>query len=260
MKLYRIWAVILRHLLLTFRSYTRTFNIFYWSLLNVVIWGTTSVWIQQQSTNTKLMAMILTGLIFWQIVFRVNIETAKSLFEEFVNHNLVNLFSSPLTLSEWIVAIMALGVIDMILIIGCGIFAIWLLYSLNVFMLGWTIILSMLSLLLSGWFIGFIICSILITVGNRGQDFIYSVGYLFAPFSAIYYPVEALPHWVQIIAKFLPTTYIFESIRYTLVTNKIPYQLLATSFKLNLLYLSLSLIFFKYMFERSKKKGLARLE
>ena len=30
------------------------------------------------------------------------------------------------------------------------------------------------------------------------------IPYVFAPFSAVYYPLSALPHWAQVIAQALP--------------------------------------------------------
>lgn len=204
--------------------------------------------------------MILTGLILWQIVFRVNLETAKGLFEELVNQNLINLFSTPLTLGEWIVAVMFLGVINMILMMICGILAVWALYGIQILSLGWSLLAYMISLLISGWSIGFFICGLLIYFGLKAQDFVYTIGWSFAPFSAIYYPLDVLPSWIQKISKCLPMTYVFESMRYTLKTGLISWHDLAISYVLNFLYLTASLLFFKYMFERSKEKGLARLE
>ena len=260
MKLHRIMAVVKRHLLLTLRKSDRLFNVIYWPLLNIVIWGITSVWMQQYIENPHIVIMILTGLILWQIVFRVNLETAKGLFEELVSHNLVNLFSTPLTLAEWITAMMIMGIINMILVmIVCSI-AVWLLYQINIFILGWSLIPFMLSLLLSGWFIGFFICGFLIHWGLKAQDLVFTFGWVFAPFSAIYYPLDILPSFAQKIGKALPMTYIFEAMRDQLQTGTYAPYLLIKSFGLNILYLALSLLFFIFMFYKSKQKGFARLE
>jgi ABC-2 type transport system permease protein len=260
MHAHRVYAIVMRHLFLTFRNFDRILNIFYWPLLNIVLWGITSIWLQQQSNNPHIVAMVLTGLIFWQIVFRVNLETAKSLFEEILNHNLVNLFSTPLTLSEWIGAIMILGIINMVLIMVCCMVIVWLFYNLNLLVLGWVIMPFMVLLLLSGWAIGFFICSLLIYWGIKAQDFIYSIGWIFAPFSAIYYPLEVLPTGVQSIARLLPTTYVFESIRQVLLTHTINYKFLLISLSLNVVYLIASLLFFRHTFEKSRQLGLERLE
>lgn len=260
MKLHRINAVVRRHFMLTFRRADRIINVLYWPFLNIVLWGITSMWMQQQSQNTNMVTMVLTGLILWQIVFRVNLETAKGLFEELLSHNVVNLFSTPLTLGEWIVGMMALGVINMLLVFACCSIAVWLLYGINILVLGWSLLPFMLSLLIAGWFIGFFICALLIYWGLKAQDFVFTVGWIFSPFSAIYYPLSILPSWLQTIGKCLPMTYVFESMRAVLSGGRLSTYDLAISFALDFLYLTLSLLFFWYMFEKSREKGLSRLE
>ncbi len=260
MKMHRIMAIVRRHFLLTFRRADRIINVLYWPFLNIVLWGITSMWMQQQSQNANIITMILTGLILWQIVFRVNLETAKGLFEELLSHNVVNLFSTPLSLAEWIVAMMLLGVINLVLVMVCCSLAVWLLYGINILVLGWSLIPFMLSLLIAGWFIGFFICGLLINWGLKAQDFVFTVGWVFAPFSAIYYPLNVLPHWLQVIGKCLPMTYVFEVMRGVLTNEPVPPYYLTMSFILDFIYLTLSLLFFWYMFENSRTKGLARLE
>jgi len=260
MKMHRIMAIVRRHFLLSFRRFNRLFNVVYWPFINIVIWGITSVWIQKLSKEPQITTMILTGLVLWQIVFRVNLETAKGLYEELLNHNVVNLFSSPLTWLEWVIAMMIMGIINMTLVLICSGTAVWYLYNISILDLGWSLIPFMLSLLLSGWFIGFLICGLLIYWGLKATDFLYTIGYLFTPFSAVFYPLAALPPSVQAISKWLPMTSIFEAMRQLLKTGSYSSQYLITSFTLNILYLGLSLAFFRYMFERSRVKGLGRLE
>lgn len=118
----------------------------------------------------------------------------------------------------------------------------------------------MLSLLIAGWFIGFFICGLLINWGLKAQDFVFTVGWVFAPFSAIYYPLDVLPAKVQAIGKCLPMTYVFEAMRGVLTQGIVDHKALFTSFVLDAFYLALSLSFFVYMFEKSRTKGLGRLE
>ena len=260
MKLHRVMAIVRRHFLLSFRRFNRLFSVVYWPFINIVIWGITSVWIQKMSNEPQIATMILTGLVLWQIVFRVNLETAKGLYEELLHHNVVNLFSTPLTWLEWVVAMMIMGIINMTLVLICSATAVWYLYSISILDLGWSLVPFMLSLLISGWFIGFFICGLLIYWGLKATDFLYTVGYLVMPFSAVLYPLAALPPGIQAISRWLPTTAIFEAMRQLLKTGTYSTQYLITSFVLNIVYLGLSLAFFRYMFEQSRVKGLGRLE
>ena len=272
MKLHRIFAIVMRHLYLYSRSYDRLTDSIYWPVMDIVVWGITSRWIMQsQNTIPNLALMILTGLVFWQIVWRANYEISVNLLEEFWNQNLVNLFSTPLHVSEWIAAVMTLGFIKMLFTAAVGIIAVWLMYALNIFTVGWMIIPFFALLLMSGWFMGFLGAAFIIYYGQRVQTLAWTMGFLFAPFSAVYYPLESLPRWVQSIAQWLPTTYVFEGMRAILFagdsgvagingSNTILIEMLMKSLVLNIVYLTLSLMFFVFMFRKSREKGLARLE
>ena len=86
------------------------------------------------------------------------------------------------------------------------------------------------------------------------------VGFLFAPFSAVFYPIEILPEWAKTIAWCLPTTYIFQGMRSILATGGFPISYFWISLALNLTYLAASIFLFHWAFEKSRQKGLARLE
>lgn len=84
--------------------------------------------------------------------------------------------------------------------------------------------------------------------------------YFFAPFSAVYYPLSALPEWGQSIAKMLPMTYLFEGMRTILIQGHFSWYLFTMSVVLNLAYLIPTMVLFKWLFDKSRSKGLARLE
>jgi len=254
---HRIWAVFLRYIIPTFVN--RISSIIYWLTLNIIIWGSTSVWIQQQSGMPNIVRLIISGIVLWQIVFRVNLETAKSLFEEIANQNLVTIFASPLKLGEWILGVMSVGLFDTFFVMFFGTIISWYFYGINLFDLGISLFFSALLLMMSGWFIGFLICSILISKGRKAQDFVYSMGYIFAPFSCIYYPLEFQYGWIKALSSLLPMTYVFENIRHVLNTGSYSSLLLLKSFSLNILYLALSITLFTSMFKASKKNSLASL-
>lgn len=257
---HRILAVVRRHFLLSFARFNRLFTLIYWPFVNIVIWGITSMWIQNFSQDPYLLETILLGLVLWQIVFRVNFETARGLFEELIHHNVVHIFSTPLTLTEWIIALVIMGILNMSVVVVISALSVRILYGINILHLGWHLIPFSLLLLSSGLFIGFFICGLLIYWGLKAQDFIGSIGYIFAPFSAVFYPLEALPKTAQTIGQCLPTTPIFEAMRALVKTGTYPSDFLVKSLVLNSIYLSCSLAFFYVQFTMSKQRGLARLE
>ncbi len=260
MKWYRILAIIKRHLLLGFRGPDHFANVIYWPLISIATWGITGIWFQEKAQAANLAAALLLGVCLWQIVVRVNIATAKAVFEELASHNIVNLFSTPLLFAEWVIAIMLLGMLDTLLVLCSSSVFVYMLYKINFFMLGTSMIPLILTLLLSGWCIGFILCSLFIYWGRKMQELMYIVVWGFAPFCAVYYPLAVLPGWVQTIAKFLPMTYAFEAMRKYILQGTSAPLLIGISFALNVLYFAGALLLFRFMFHKSKIKGLARLE
>lgn len=256
----RSWAVFLRYFYL-FTKFDQIADLFYWPMIDIVIWGLTTVWIQKQQTDVPDIALvILTGLIFWQTVLRGNYEIAVNLLQEFWNRNLVNLFSTPLRIIEWIIGVLMLSVCKVCISMVFGVILVYLLYALNVFTMGWAFLPFIALLMMSGWVVGLIAASLVIYWGQRFQMLAWMLAFVFAPFSAVFYPVTALPLWGQKIAWYLPTTYVFEGMRSVLRGGAFPWGDAAISLGLNLFYLFLSICVFYWFFERSRSKGLARFE
>ncbi len=257
----RIWAVVIRHLYAFQRNLDRLSDSFYWPAMDIVVWGLTSAWVQKsESTIPHFALAMMTAIVFWQVVWRANYEISVNLLEEFWNQNLVNLFSSPLTVFEWIAAVLIIGFFKVLMAVSFCSLLVFVLYQLNIFTLGWMFIPFVVMLIMSGWIMGFLGSAFIIYWGQRVQTIAWTMGFLFAPFSAVYYPASVLPQVVQRIGNMLPTMYIFEGMRAILFTGKMPLDSLAKSFVLNVVYLTLAIVFFIFMFNKSRDKGLARLE
>jgi ABC-2 type transport system permease protein len=227
--------------------------------MDLILWGLTTKWISNMGGDVpNLLLMMLTAIVFWQIVWRANYEISVNLLEEFWNRNMLNLFASPLKLREWVVGVMTVGIVKTVLTIAVGFTGSWILYELNIFQVGYYFIPFMVSLIMFGWAIGFFASGLIVFYGPRVQTIAWTFGFLLAPFSAVYYPLEVLPGWAQTIGKALPTTYVFEGMRQVLKTAQMPYGNLSLSFGLNILYLAVSIYFFSVMFEKSRAVSLDR--
>lgn len=256
----RILGVFYRYFYILCKGPHQLSDLLYWPFMDILLWGLTSVWIQSQHQASDLPMILLTGLIFWQICWRGSIDISFSLLQEFWHRNLVNLFSTPLKLREWAAGVILLCLCKLLITVCFGALIVYLLYSINVFAIGWMFFPFAFSLLLFGWALGFLAASAIIYWGNQVEAVAFMIGYLFAPFSAVFYPIEVLPQWAQTISMFLPTTYIFEGMRSILTTGTFAMEKFGISLALNALYLTLSFALFHRMFQKSRAKGLARLE
>ncbi len=256
----RIKGVFLRYYYNLIKGPTQLSDLFYWPLVDILMWGLTSIWVQHQSQAANLPLIIMTGLIFWQVAQRGSIDISIALLQEFWHRNLVNMFSTPLKISEWIAGIILLCLCKLVITISFGALLVYLLYSLNVFTLGWAFLPFAAMLLIFGWTIGFLASSLIIYFGHQLEALAWMVGFLFAPFSAVFYPVSILPEWTQIISWSIPTTYVFEGMRQILSGKPFPLSYFGMSLALNLVYLFGAISLFRWSFEKSRNKGLARLE
>lgn len=235
-------------------------DLFYWPLVDILLWGLTSIWIQSQHEIPNLPLILMTALIFWQIAWRGSLGVSFHLLQEFWNRNLVNLFSTPLQISEWICGTLLLNFLKLIITIAFGSLMVYVLYALNVFALGWAFLPFAMLLFVFGWTIGFLAAGLVIYWGHKVEMFAWMLPFLFAPFSAVFYPVTVLPTWAQAFAWSLPTTYVFEGMRQILNGSPFPWSYFWISLALNLVFLAASIFFFKWMFNKSLEKGLGRLE
>lgn len=153
-----------------------------------------------------------------------------------------------------LLALITLGIMILFLT-----FVVWLLYAFMLTTLGFSLIPIIASLFISGLSIGFFAASLLVYWGVRIEALVYMIGWVFAPFSGIYYSLDVLPHWAQIVARCLPMSYIFDTIRTLIETGRLTGMPLLMSMLLNLFYFGLALCMFKIMFEKSRREGLARL-
>jgi len=259
----RVWAVFLRYFYL-FAKLDQVADLLYWPAIDIALWGLTTVWIQKAQQAGEgvpdLALIVMTGLVFWQIVWRGNYEISVNLLQEFWNRNLVNLFSTPLKLIEWMGGVMLLSFAKVFVTLGFGVILVYLLYALNVLNVGWAFLPFTALLMMSGWMIGFIAASIVIYWGQRFQMLAWMTAYVFAPISAVYYPITALPEWLRPIANALPMTHVFEGMRTVLNTKAFPWDAFWMSLGLNIIYLAITMSIFAFAFEKSRSKGLSRFE
>lgn len=256
----RVFAMIYRYTIYLFHNYDRLTDLFYWPALDLFIWGLTGLYIAKLSNNSShYLLIILSGLIFWIVVWRSQYEITTNLLSEMWDRNIVNIFASPLTVKEWMVSVMIFGFIKTIVSVSFSASLAFIFYRFNIFSLNWYLLPFITSLLLTGWAGGFIVAAFIIKFGMKIQTLAWAGIAFIAPFSAIYYPVSILPSWAQSVSLFIPSTYIFESIRDLLFTNHVSLDKLIISFILNIIYLTIALWFFVFMFKKSRKLGLSRL-
>jgi ABC-2 type transport system permease protein len=242
-----------------YRNFDRLADAFYWPLLDLLLWGLTALYVEQLFSNFLFIKLILSGLIFWYIIYRVQGDITVNLLEEYWSHNFVNIFVSPLTFNEWLVSLLVNGVVKGAVSFSFAALIALILYHVKIFALGFYILPFALLLMLSGWAIGFAIAGLFFRYGQKIQFLAWTLVYVISPFSAIYYPVSILPFWAQKISAIIPTSYVFEGIRQVLNTGSFNSAGFYISLVLNLFYLALALLYMRASFRKALERGLINI-
>ena len=184
----------MRFLYLFRHSYDRLADAFYWPMIDLFIWGLTGLYMQKIAPNGLfMMNIIISGILFWLIVWRGQYEISVNLLEDLFNKNLINIFGSPLKFSEWLISFLIIGLLKAIMSLIFVSVAAFLLYRFRVGIFGFYLIPFFFLLIMMGWWIGFFVSGMILRFGTRAQTLAWSTTALFAPFSAVYYPLSILP-------------------------------------------------------------------
>ena len=127
-------------------------------------------------------------------------------------------------------------------------------------MFGFHLIPFIFLLVISGWWIGFLITGLVLRLGTGFQALAWTLAFVIAPFSAVYYPVSVLPAWAQNVAWALPTTYIFEGMREVINTGNLNYSLMWGSLLLNVVYVAVTFLYLYRSFKKRLDRGLLTLD
>ncbi len=256
----RVKAMIYRYTINLRHNFDRLSDMFYWPAMDLFIWGLTGIYFTHLSPDSAQSAdVIITGVILWIVIWRAQYEITTNLLSEMWDTNLVNIFMSPLRLSEWICAVMIYGFGKMILSLSFSAILAFIIFSYSLLDFGFYLIPIVISLVLTGWAGGFLVAAFIIRYGTKIQTAAWMGVAIIAPFTALYYPLSTLPEWAQKIALLVPSSYILENTRQYLFYGTMSWQYFAISFALNIIYLVSSLWLFSHMFKKTKKKGLGNL-
>ena len=112
------------------------------------------------------------------------------------------------------------------------------------------------SIFIMGWAMGLLITALILRYGQGAENLAWTVVFLLAPISAVYYPVTVLPGWLQHVAWALPSTYVFEGMRVVLIEHVLRTDLLMAASALNLVCLAIGVGVYMVAFRRARQRGL----
>ena len=252
----KILALSLRHIYLIKGSFPRILDLIYWPTIQIFLWGFISEFFTQNSNYyNNTVGVILSAAILYDFLFRSSISYNMMFLEEIWSRNFTNLFIAPIRLSEIIAALTFTAIFRTLIgLVPAALIAIPL-FGVSIFSIGFPLILLLLTLYIFGVSLGLLVTSGLLRFGPSFENIAWASLFFLAPLGCIYYPIEILPEWLQIISKLLPLVHIFEEMRNILIYDNINYIQIFKAIVISFLYFVFSVFIFFCSYKGAKNRG-----
>ena len=255
--LQRIAAMVVRYLYLLRGSWPRVVELIYWPTVQMILWGFISQFLAGNSSWVAQGAgVLIAAVLLWDVLFRGQLGVSLAFFEEMYARNLGHLFISPLRPYELVCSLLVISLIRTLIGVGAAAVLAIPLYSYSIFEIGPALIVFFTSLMIMGWSIGLLVAALVMRFGLGAESLAWAMIFAIAPLSAVYYPLEVLPDWLQPVALALPSTYVFEGMRAVIFEGAFRLELLINAMALNVIYIAIGAGAFLAVFHTARRRGL----
>jgi len=258
MTIHRIKAVLLQEYFMTTRSLEVVIDVFIYPIMNIIVFGFISKYLLGSTSQGKFLSLIV-AMLFWQIFSTTQYTIGTATLWNMWSHNLTNLFASPVTLMEYFVAHTITALIKALLVFGMGALIAYFQFGYSVIQLPLSFLLiMMLNLYFMGIIVGLVLIGFIFAYGKGIQAITWGFVSVIQPLASVFYPLSVLPEPFASVARMLPLTYMFEALRQTILDGFVsPHtqQLLLVGSTITALYFILSLVFFRYLIDKSRQTG-----
>ena len=214
MQMNRTGAIVLRQFYLLRGSPARVLPLFAWVAIDMVLWGFITRYLNSfVSSGFNFVPALLGAVLLWDFFIRVMQGVTMAFFEDVWSRNFLNIFATPLTISEYIaglvlssIATSAFGLVVMLVLAGA-------VFGLSLLSYGVLLVPFLLVLFLFGIALGIFGCAMVLRLGPASEWLIWPIPALLSPFAGVFYPLSTLPRWMQYVGHALPPSYVFEGMR-----------------------------------------------
>jgi len=252
----KIYALSLRHIYLIKGSFPRILDLIYWPTIQIFLWGFISKFFTLNSTYYEnTVGIILSAAILYDFLFRSSISYNMMFLEEIWSRNFTNLFIAPIKISEIIAALTFTAIFRTLIgLVPAALLAIPF-FGVSILKIGTPLIFLLMNLYIFGVTLGLLVTSGLVRFGPSFENIAWASLFFLAPLGCIYYPVEILPSWLQLIAKFLPLVHIFEEMRNILIHDTVNYYQILKAIFISFIYFVIGIAVFYLSYNGAKNRG-----
>lgn len=209
----RAFAIVLRQFYLMKGSPARILPLFVWVAIDILLWGFITKYLNSMSAGPNFIPVLLGAVLLWDFFSRIMHGVATSFFEDVWSRNFLNIFASPLSISEYLSGLVLTSILTSIVGLGVMLLLATLGFGLSVFTYGVATIPFILVLFLFGVALGITGTALVLRFGPAAEWFVWPIPAMLSPFAGVFYPISTLPAWMQFLAYLLPPSYVFESLR-----------------------------------------------
>ncbi|MGO9606286.1 MAG: ABC transporter permease [Candidatus Binataceae bacterium] len=257
MKPHRIMAVIVRHTYEARRNVDRITDMVYWPVLDIIMWGFFTTYLGRGiGMQPDIIKFLLGATILWGMFYSFQRDMAVGFLDELWSRNLINLFSTPLTVWEYITGLICVNLAKTMVGVGAASLLAWAAYHFDIFPWVPALVPYLMNLVLFAFALGILITGLIFRYTTRIQGLAWSFAGLLTPVSCVLYPLKSLPRWLQAIAWMLPTTHSFEGMRQAMAGHGFSRTHFWWGLGLNVMYFAIALTIFRVVFASAKMRGL----
>ena len=128
-------------------------------------------------------------------------------------------------------------------------------FGVSIFKIGFPLIFLLITLYIFGVTLGLLVTSGLVRYGPSFENIAWASLFFLAPLGCIYYPIEVLPEWLQVIAKLLPLVHIFEEMRNILIYDIINQLQILKAILISFVYFIIGVVTFYLSYNGAKNRG-----
>jgi ABC-2 type transport system permease protein len=256
-KLRPIAGIVLRQIYLLRGSPVRVVPMITWVAIDIVLWGFITRYLNTVSgSGMDFVPTLLGGVLLWDFCTRIMQGVTTAFLEDVWSRNFLNLFASPLSISEYIAGLVITSVLTSIIGVIVMVLLATTVFHLQFFSMGLSLVAFLMVLFVFGISLGIFASAIVLRLGPASEWLLWPLPALVSPFAAVFYPLGVLPHWMQAVAHVLPPSYVFEGMRVLLADRPFPGTMLLQGSSIAVLELLLAAYFYARVYRHAVRTGL----
>lgn len=209
-----IAALLLRQYYLLRGSPARVVPLFAWVAVDIVLWGFITRYLNSVSASGfNFVPALLGAVLLWDFLVRVMQGVTTAFFEDVWSRDFLNIFASPLSISEYLGGLVLSSIATSLVGLAVMLVLATAVFGLSFFSYGMMLIPFLLVLFLFGIALGVFGSAVVLRLGPAAEWLIWPIPALISPLACVFYPLSTLPTWMQWMARLLPPSYVFESMR-----------------------------------------------